>query len=380
MTRDTPTPDGSDAGFAPPEAAYGRYPDLSRIKRVLVVKLRHHGDVLLATPVFRALRAALPHAAIDAFINRETLPMLQGNPDVDDFLMLDRTARDRGLVARVGEELRLRRALRGGRYDAVINLTEGDRGRIAGRLAHAAVRVGFAPRGRAVAGYTHLVKQPAAPRHAVERNLDALRRIGVFPAPEARSLRFVVDDADRAAARARLAAAGLEPGRFVHVHPASRWRFKTWPAERVAEVVLALAARGLRCALTAAPDAAERAMTARIVSLSAGARPVDLAGELTLKQLGAVMDEAAALLTVDSVPLHMASALQRPVVALFGPSSEQEWGPWNNPRAVVISAGFTCRPCGLDGCGGSKVSDCLVRLPPAQVLEALERLLENNSP
>ncbi len=363
-----------------PDAAYGGYPDLSRLKRVLVVKLRHHGDVLLATPVFRALRAALPQARLDAFINRETLPMLEGNPDVDGFVMLDRAARNHGLLARFGEELRLRRALRAGGYDAVINLTEGDRGRLAGRVAGAAVRVGFAPRGRAVSGYTHLVKQPATPRHAVERNLDALRRMGIFPPPEACALRFVVPDADRAAVRTRLAAAGLEPGRFVHVHPASRWRFKTWPAERMAEVVQALATRGLRCVLTAAPDASERAMTARIASLAAAAHPVDLAGELTLKQLGAVMDEAAALLTVDSVPLHMASALQRPVVALFGPSSELEWGPWNHPRAEVITAGFACRPCGLDGCGGSKVSDCLVRLPAARVVAALERLLENESP
>lgn len=369
-----------DPGFAIPEASYGGYPDLSRLRRVLVVKLRNHGDVLLSTPVFRALREALPDARIDAFINRETLPMLEGNPDVNGFVLLDRAARHRGLAARIGEEWRLRRALRSGSYDAVINLTEGDRGRIAGRLAGARVRVGFAPRGRAVSGYTHVVKQAATPRHAVERNLDALRRIGIFPPPEARALRFAIPNADRAAVRARLAAAGLAPGGFVHVHPASRWRFKTWPAERVAEVVLALAARGLRCVLTAAPDAAERAMAARIATLAAQAQPVDLAGELTLKQLGAVMDEAAVLLTVDSVPLHMASALQRPVVALFGPSSELEWGPWNHPRAEVIAAGFTCRPCGLDGCGGGKVSECLVRLPAARVVAALERLLENENP
>lgn len=366
--------------FAPPEATYGGYPDLSGVRRVLVVKLRHHGDVLLSSPVFAALAVALPQASVDAFVNRETLPMLQGHPHVAGFLLLDRTVRERGLAARLGEELRLRRALRAGGYDLVINLTEGDRGRFAARVSRAPLRVGFAPRGRAVKGYTHLVKQPATPRHAVERNLDALRRIGIFPSAESRALHFAIPAADRAIVRERLAGERLEPGRFVHVHPASRWRFKTWPAERVAEVVLAMATRGLRCVLTAAPDPAERAMTARIAGLAAPARPVDLAGALTLKQLGAVMDEAAALLTVDSVPLHMASALQRPMVALFGPSSEREWGPWGNPHARVLAGDFPCRPCGLDGCGGSKVSDCLVRLPVARVIATLERLLEDETP
>ncbi len=373
-------PRAGDPGFSIPEASYGGYPELSRLRRVLVIKLRHHGDVLLATPVFAALRAALPEARIDAFINRETLPMLEGNPDVDGFLLLDRAARDRGLSARIAEELRLRRALRAAGYDAVINLTEGDRGRMAGRLAGATVRVGFAPRGRAAGGYTHVVKQPATPRHAVERNLDAVRRMGIFPPPEARTLRFAIAETDRAAVRAHLTAAGLEPGRFLQVHPASRWRFKTWPAERVAEVLRAMAGRGFRCVLTASPDPDERALTARIASLAAEARPLDLAGALTLKQLGALMVDAAALLTVDSVPLHMASALQRPVVALFGPSSEEEWGPWNNPRSVVVAAGYACRPCGMDGCGGSKVSDCLVQLPALRVIAALDSLLENNVP
>jgi heptosyltransferase-3 len=368
-------PGDFDSSVDSPDATYGGYPDLTRVRRILVIKLGHHGDVLLASPVFSALQAALPGAEIDAYISRESLAVLEGHPAIARFLLLDRAARRRGALARMAEEFRVFGALRAGRYDLVLSLSESDRGRIAARVSGAPLRVGFKLRGRSSPGYTHLVSRPSLARHVVERNLDALRRIGIFPDVSGRALNFPLPEADRESVRVRLAAEGIEQGGFVHVHPASRWLFKTWPAERVAEVVRRLGSSGMRCVLTAAPDPAEKAMVARIVALSGHARPVDLAGAVTLKQLGALIDSSAALLCVDSLPLHIASALKHPVVALFGPSSEKDWGPWQNPNARVLATDFPCRPCGLDGCGGSKVSDCLVELPGARVIAALEDVI-----
>ena len=67
--------------------------------------------------------------------------------------------------------------------------------------------------------------------------------------------------------------------------------------------------------------------------------------------------------------------MKTPVVALFGPSGEHEWGPWQVPHRVIASTEHACRPCGLDGCGGGKRSDCLERLPVAPVLAAALELL-----
>ena len=72
--------------------------------------------------------------------------------------------------------------------------------------------------------------------------------------------------------------------------------------------------------------------------------------------------------------MHIAAAMGTPVVALFGPSGELEWGPWQVPHRIVSSDAHPCRPCGIDGCGGSKVSDCLVRLPLERVLAAVDAL------
>ena len=89
---------------------------------------------------------------------------------------------------------------------------------------------------------------------------------------------------------------------------------------------------------------------------------MNLAGKLSLKELGALTARARLFIGVDSMPMHLAAAMGTPTVALFGPSSENIWGPWNVEQRIVTST-HSCRPCGVDGCGGSKVSECLTLLP-----------------
>jgi len=103
--------------------------------------------------------------------------------------------------------------------------------------------------------------------------------------------------------------------------------------------------------------------------------PPSLAGRLTLKELAAVLARARLFIGMDSAPMHMAAAVGTPVVALFGPSGADIWGPWQVPSRVITSE-HTCRPCGFDGCGGSKRSDCLEIIPVERVLDATLELLE----
>ena len=103
-------------------------------------------------------------------------------------------------------------------------------------------------------------------------------------------------------------------------------------------------------------------------------RPINLAGELSLKELAALSGKSKMFIGVDTAPMHIAAAMQIPVVALFGPSGDVEWGPWMVPHRVVAANEFSCRPCGNDGCGGSKVSECLTALPIDRVLIAVREL------
>lgn len=359
-------------------SGYGDYPVLKSVRRALVVKLRHHGDVLLSSPVFSTLKQALPDTTIDAYVYKETVPMLDGHPAISEFHTCERNWKQLSPVARMRKELSVLNSIRECGYDLVINLTEGDRGAIVARYSKAPIRVGFAPKGKSFASrlgmLTHIVKRPPTVRHAVESNLDALRRIGIFPEPEERELSFTIPLEARERANELLLASGLADQKFVMVHPTSRWLFKTWPEESMAALIDQLAEISVPVVVTAAPETRERTFVARIVEGLKRAKVVDLTGQLTLKELGAVIDRSACLLTLDSVPAHIASALKKPTVVLFGPSSEIEWGPWRNPHARVIAQPMSCRPCGLDGCGGSKVSDCLHTLPVRPVLDAVLQL------
>ena len=351
--------------------------DLASIRRVLVIKLRHHGDVLLTSPVFQVLKNHGPHLEIDALVYHDTRDMLTLHPAVSRVHTVDRTWRTLGAVAQLRAEWGLCSTLRSRRYDLIVHLTEAPRGAWLARALgpRYAVARKHPGRGRLWAGsFTHLYPYPmATPRHTVELHLDALRRIGVYPNKLERRLVLVPGHEAEAAVGQLLAEHRLAHHGYVHIHPTSRWLFKCWPEEKVGALITRLQAQGERVVVTAAPDEREIQMVTRILAPLA-TRPVDLAGRLSLKQLAALTANAKLFVGVDSAPMHIAAAMQTPVVALFGPSGDIEWGPWM-VRSRVITSDHPCRPCGNDGCGGGKVSECLTVLPVERVLGAIDELL-----
>ena len=351
--------------------------NLSSVRRALVVKLRHHGDVLLASPVIGLLRERAPHVEVDALVYADTRDMLAGHPALDRLHLIDRAWKRQGLLAQARHENALLAELRGRGYQLIVHLTDHWRG---AWLAQALrPRWSVAP-ARASAfwrwSFTHQYRLPPdTPRHTVEANLDALRRVGIYPEEREKLLVMEPGDAARARVDALLAAGGVEAKGFIHVHPTSRWLFKAWTDEANAQLIRRLARDGHRIVVTAAPDAREKALVSRI--LEAAAVPVlDLSGQLTLRELGALAARARLFFGVDSAPMHIAAAMGTPVVALFGPSDERTWAPWKVPHRIVSLADrFACRPCGLDGCGGGKVSECLTQLPLERAVAALHELL-----
>jgi heptosyltransferase-3 len=355
---------------------------LESLSRALVVKLRHHGDVLLASSVLGALKAQAPRLEIDALVYDDTAPMLEGHPALARLHTVGRRWRGLGPVARAAAEWRLFAELRSRRYDLIVHLSEQPRGAWLARTLGA--RYGVAPRQPArgawwARSFSHLYPLVQnGRRHQVELNLDALRRIGAQPSVEQRRVAFVPGEPAERRVAALLAEHGVAPGTFIHVHPASRWRFKCWPAAKNAELIDRLAQAGRRAILTAAPDADELALVEDIVR-RASSRPVNLAGQVSIKELGALSACARLFVGVDSMPMHLASAMGVPTVALFGPSGDIEWGPWNVAHRVVTS-NHPCRPCGYDGCGGGKLSECLTTVSVDQVFAAAQELLARPIP
>jgi len=337
-------------------------------KRVLVIKLKQPGDVLVSSPVIRALKEAWPESLLTYLVPKGTEEMVAGHPCLDELLVLDRRGQTWTQALSFALELRRRQ------FDLVLELSGGDRGAFYSRFSGARERVGFERPGmpfwqrRGV--FTRLLPRPPVKMHLVEQNLAVLRALGVEP--RLPRLEFfwgqaVEDRIQELLERLELASRG-----FVVMHPGAGWRFKCWTPRGYARVLEALLDRwGLPVALTGSRAALEQELVAAILTESR-VSPHNLVGQLSLKELGALMAKARFFFGVDSAPMHLAAAVGTPAVALFGPSGVFNWGPWG-PGHLVIQKDWDCVPCGRDGCEGSKVSRCLDEIDPDEVLEAMAR-------
>lgn len=359
--------------------------DLSTIRRVLVIKLQHLGDVLLTTPVFSVLKQRYPHLEIDALVFTDTAPLLSDNEHISQIFKIGRLGGKgsrKPIWLRLADEYRLYRALKKRRYDLVIALTDRWRAAWITRLLRPSYSVAqkYAHKRGAKwrKSFSHLYDIPVLPRHTVETHLDALRRLGVYPRGMEKQLRFTVASvvAEKVAALRQIH--GLQPRNYIVMHPTSRWMFKSWSVDGFAEVLQLLMARGLTVALVSGPVQSELDYARAIIAkCSENTGLVDLTGQLTLPEVAALIQDANCFIGLDSVAMHIAAAVGTPTVALFGPSNDKVWGPWMVPHRLVI-ANYSCRPCNLDGCGNGKVSDCLQAIDPGDVVAAVHELLEES--
>ncbi len=343
---------------------------------ILVIKLRHLGDVLITTPALSALKGAYPDARITMVVNAGTEVMVTGNPDLEEVIPLERDP-DKGNGSGLEKNLNLIRRLRKKQFDLSIDFTMGDRGAFLSALVGAPERLGFGPKKAKQwwwrLAYTRTVTQPKPNRHVVESHLDAVRLIGITPGKP--GLRFFWNEEDQTRVESHLREIGLaEEQPYMVVHPTSRWMFKTWKGEGYARVIDAVQEDlGLSVVLTGGPGEKEKTAVQGILS-HCRSRPLDLSDQLSLKELGAMIAGARCFLGVDSAPMHMAAATGTPAVALFGPSGDIMWGPWGRGHRV-IKKNWPCRPCGQDGCDGTKKSRCLEEIEPEEVLSVLSGLL-----
>ncbi|WP_370557865.1 putative lipopolysaccharide heptosyltransferase III [Edwardsiella tarda] len=352
---------------------------MSEFKRILITKFRHHGDVLLTSPIFSILRTRYPNARIDALVFSETQEMLSLHPAINNLYCVDRKWKKQGVLFLLHKELCLLRTLKNNRYDLIIHLTESMRGLWLALFSHSAQCITFAnPRRDKLwlwkKYFTKRVPRIAL-RHTVELHLDTLRALGIQPNLDERRLCLIPGEIAQKKVIEKLHHGDIDLQRpYIVIHPTSRWIFKCWSNRYLAEVINTLCIRGYQVVLSAAPDKQELALINDLKTYL-NHPVIDLAGQLSLKELAALIMSARLLIGVDSVPMHIAAAVQTPVVALFGPSGDKEWGPWMVKQRIVISTQHPCRPCGKDGCGGSKISDCLTQITPHQVMLAVDSLL-----
>jgi heptosyltransferase III len=346
---------------------------------ILIIKLRHLGDVLITTPCLSALKEAYPQSQITMIVNQGTEDMVRDNPCLSEVVVLSREPKKSAL-----EEIRYQKQLishlRRKRFDLSIDFSGGDRGAILSWVSGAKERIGYHPKKQKQwwwkKAFTQTVKTPGDDRHVVEHHLDAIRLLGINPSSISLGFYWTPKDQDTLS-RILIEKGVTREKPYMVVHPTSRWMFKTWRLEGYAEVIDYIQSNlNWNVMVTSGPDKKELEAIQEIMR-RCRTKPVDLSGRLNLKQLGCLIAGGKLFFGVDSAPMHMAAAVNTPVLALFGPSGDHMWGPWGEGHRV-IKKDWDCRPCGEDGCQGSKISRCLMEITVEEVIAGLEQLLHSS--
>jgi len=349
--------------------------------KILLVRLRLIGDVVLTTPLIRALRRRYPDARITYVVEEAAAQVVRGNRNLTDIVVVPGT---RGF-ARMRDDLALARRLRRERFDVAIDLHGGPRAAWLAWASRAPVRIGYRIPGRSWM-YTRVVARPRdeAPRPTVANQWDLLAPLGLEPPdPVVDPLEMDADANSAASVERRLQVAGISAGHpIVVIHVSAGNPFRRWPPDSFETLVVALARRdpSRRIILTAGPSdahaAQEIAGRAR-AALGPFAAAVPDVGEFDLAELRALVARAAVYIGGDSGPLHIAGTTTTPIVALFGPTLAERSMPWRDPRwfAEAVDAGpLACRPCRQRECAPGDFR-CLTRITAEQVVGAAERAL-----
>ncbi len=335
------------------------------MKNILVIKLRYIGDVLLATPSVRAIKAARSDVRVTMLVNRGTEEVLSGNPDLDEIVVLDKGS--------LAVQYRLIAGLRRRQFDTVIDLTDGDRSAFLSWISGAPVRIGFNDEHRWRGwSYTQVVQPASGVRHRIDRDLAALKPLGI-PASETTPL-FCLTEEDTAGGDLLLDRLGIRRDRpIIVIQPGARYWFKAWPYEQFAELADRLAVDYGGQILIG--GSREEEPLARRIREAANSRPVSMAGRATLRQFAAIASRAVLFVGNDSGAMHIAAAVGTPVVALFGPSNPDEWGP-RGGRVKVLYKGLDCRACFHPTCTRGE-ENCMRQIMVGEVAAAVRDVLES---
>jgi len=350
--------------------------------RILLVRLRLIGDVVLTTPAIRALRETYPHAHLSYLVEPLSAPIVRRNPHLDEVIV----AAAPDAPGRLRDDLRLALALKRQRFDLAIDFHGGPRSSWFTWASRAPQRIGYEVAGRAWM-YTTRVARPRTlrPRHSVQNQWDLLEPLGIpRPAPDTHPTELVSDEAAAATVDAWLRAAGVGAEHLlVIVHVGARIAFRRWPPERFAETIAAIAqADGrTRFAVLAGPheDTAHRVVAGARARLPESARAVVLEPRTwSLEEIQALAARGAVYIGCDTGPAHVAGTTKVPIVALFGPTLPETWAPWRPAGPLTIPLGvqgLPCRPCDQRVCEPGDFR-CLNWIRPEQVLDAAIKCLK----
>ncbi len=370
------------------------FPDLNNVKRVLIIRLSSIGDVANALPVAAALKDSFPQIELTWIVEEMSAEIVTGSPCLSSVIVIPRNRwKKQGRLTSPkvwSEYYDLLRTVRRGRFDVALDLQGYAKSALLALASGARYRFGW-HRMRDGSG---LISRPLPTRpasvHRVDQFLDVAAALGAAQHP----VRFPLHIPAEAAVRtnALLAEKGI-PGtaKYAVINPAVGSPTRKWSAENYGRLAIGLAERfGLGVVLIGSGK--DRAVCAQV---SDAARAVDgiglskvlfadLSGETNIKELAAVLDRGSVHVCGDTGSAHIAAALGRPVVALYGPTDPVYAGPWNQADNVLARREYCIEGCGVRRCAlGSQsgesprlVARCLAEITPEEVLNKIGQVID----
>ena len=345
-------------------------------RRILIIKPSSLGDIIHALPTLSALRSQFPDSWIGWVVKEEWAEILKGHPDLDEVVAVD---------FRLTQWLSLARRIRRLSCDLVVDLQGLFRSGLLARLSGARERIGFAAgREGSAMFYTQCVELPNPKQmpwrlldiHAVDRNLMVAQHLGADITQPRCILPSTLQD-EEAVAQWFAEAHVPSTCRLVALAPVSRQAIKNWPFDRFLQAAGALSVQE-ECHIVLLGSASQRWMVPHFQAVL-GERLIDLVGKTGIRHLDIVLRQVHLLITNDSAVLHIASAVETPVLALFGPTSSLATGPYGKGIREVVSVSLACRPCGARQCCNTEHLECLTAITVEQVLEKARMILSCGS-
>ena len=346
---------------------------LQNPKSILIVKLSSIGDVIHALPVARVLRRHFPQSKISWLVSQKAREIVSGNPDLDHVIVVGGKGENGDIpICDINHPVQAARTLRSIGFDVALDLQGLIRSSLFSLLSGADVRIGY--RSIKEAAFIFYNVHPFSSswgQHVVD---GYLRFAAVLGAPVAPVEFCIATNAEHEAKIDELLdQAGLSSSdRLVAISPGSSWRAKTWPAERLAVVAGHIAAQGC---VPVVVGAKVDIPNAKIIAANSHSPVVNLAGQTNLKQLTVLLRRCTAFIGNDSGPTHLAAAVGKPVIAIYGPTDSNILGPYG-AQNITISADVPCRPCRRRS-KAERCYDlsCLDAVTPEMVCQAVDVVL-----
>ena len=341
----------------------------------MFLKTKNIGDSIILTSAISALPKDYQY--IDIVCLPESEPIFKMHPRVRHVFVIPRHLKS---FSKVMAYIKFYQEITSYSYDLLAHFSNDWRGALLQRIFPAKLSVARKTHRRGQfwhQSFDILTESLDDVRPIAEQDVDLLRAVGLYGNVKAPSYLIKSSINQKLKIKNWLSKHSVILNKkLVVIHAPSRWKFKELPIATWAHVIDMLKEKKFEVVLCGSK---EDLLTNQAIYALCKMKPI-LTNNFSLEDTAALYSLAHLVLTIDSMSTHLASATQTPVISIFGPSNEKNWGPWGGKHRVIALTSkdaptFACRPCGQDGCEGSKISQCLVQMNPSMIIhEALKML------